>query len=275
MTKIIDPVVATYYSEQVKVAYQAGAILRPHVRVQNGVVGGTAEFPRLSRGTARLHVPASPRVPMNVTYAKAVATMRGFSAAQYSDDIERTRIAFDERPVLAEVIGLACGRMVDQLLIDALVAALPTATIPDGGSGMAEAKLRNIVRLFDARAVPRGDRKLVVSAKVYDDIRALNLAVSKDFGETGAARTGVVPQVYGLDVLLIDDARDEGGLPLGGGIRQCFAFDRQALGLAINMESELEINWVPTHAAWLLEKRFAAGATVIDPAGVIRVDCTE
>lgn len=275
MTKSIDPVQATWFSQSVKLAYQNTVILRPHVRTEEGVIGSSAEFPRITRGAARVHVPASPRLPMNVSYSKAVATMQAWSAAQYADAIERYRVRFDEIPVLSETIGGAVARRIDQVILDQLIALLPSPTIADGGTGMTDAKLRQIARIFDERAVPRGDRKLVVTAKVYDDIRGLPVAQSRDFGETSAARTGVIPSVYGLDVLLIDNARDEGGLPISAGVRRCFAFDRTAIGLAINVESDLEINWIPERAAWLLEQRFSAGACVIDPDGVIRVDCTE
>lgn len=275
MTKIIDPVQATWFSRSVKVAYQNSAILRPHVRTESSVVGNTAEFPRITRGMARVHIPASDRVGMNVTYAKSVATMSGWSAAQWADSIEKYRVVFDEIPPLSEVIGAAIGRRMDQVIIDPMVAAFGGATIVDGGVGMTDPKLRQIARIFDQRAVPRGSRKVVVSAKVYDDIRGLAIAQNRDFGETAVGRTGVVPTIYGLDILMIDDARDEGGLPLAGGIRQCFAFDRDAIGLAINVESPLDINWVPLRAAWLLEQRFSAGSCVIDADGVIRVDCTE
>lgn len=275
MTKTIDPVQATWYATSVKVAYQSGTILRPHVRTETNVTGGIAEFPRITRGMARVHVPASDRVGMNVTYGKGVATMQAWSAAQWADSIEKTRIVFDEVPPLSEVIGAAIARRVDQLPVDAMVAAFGAPTIADGSTGMTDAKLRQIVRLFDARAVPRGNRKVVVSAKVYDDIRSLAIAQNRDFGETAVGRTGVVPAIYGLDILLLDDARDEGGLPLNAGIRQCFAFDRDALGLAVNTETAVEINWVPLRAAWLLEQRFSAGACVVDADGLIRVDCTE
>lgn len=275
MTKVIDPVVATYYASTIKVAYQSGAILRPHVRVQTGIVGQTAEFPRISRGMARVHVPASPRVPMDLAYNKATATMSAWSAAAWSDQIEQTRIAFDEPPPLSRACGLAIARRVDQLVIDAMVAAFGAATIVDGGAGMTEPKLRQIARIFDQRGVPRENRKLLVSATVYDQIRSLAVAQNQDFGATAAVRTGVVPPLFGLQVIMIDDARDEGGLPIVSTVRRCFAFDSDAVGLALGAEPALDINWIPERAAWLIEQRFSGGAAVIDPDGVIRVDCVE
>jgi len=271
----INNITRIWFSEAITVAYQGKVVLRPHVTVKTGITGATAEFPLVNRGMARAHVPASPRIPIGVTYTKKVATMQAWSAAEWADDIEQTRTVADERPYLAEIIAAAIARRMDQLPIDQMVAERPTPDIPDGGTGMTEAKLRQIARIFDSRAVPYGERKLLVSATVYDQIRGLAIAQNRDFGETSTARTGRVPNLYGLDIVMLDDARDEGGLPIASNVRRCFAWDRRAVGLAIGAERPVEINWVPTHAAWLVEQRFSAGAVVIDPQGLIRVDCVE
>lgn len=275
MTKVIDPVIATYYSSTIKTAYQNNAILRPYVRVQTGVVGGIAEFPRISRGLARVHVPGAERQFMDLTYNKATATMSAWTAPAFSEQIEQTRIVFDEPPPLSETIAAAIARRVDQLSIDAMVAALGAATIVDGGTGMSDAKLRQIARIFDQRAVPRTDRTLLVSATVYDQIRSLSIAQNLDFGPSSAARTGMLPPIYGLNIIMIDDARDEGGLPIVSTVRRCFAFDRQAVGLAFGLETGVSIDWIPMRRGWLIEQVVSAGACVIDPDGVIRVDCVE
>jgi hypothetical protein len=271
----LDPVVATWYDQSCKAAYAGAALLRRTVRTETGITGGTAEFPRVTRAMAKPHVPATPRSALGVAFQKQVCTLTAWDATEYVDTLDATRIRFDQRPVLSTVIGQAMGRREDQLLIDPMVAAFGAATIADGGAGMSDAKLRQIVRLFDQRAVPRENRFVIVSAKVYDDIRSLPIAQNKDFGESAVGRSGVLPSVYGLQIVLIDDARPEGGLPLSGGIRQCFAYDRDAVGLAIAREEPLRTEWVPHLAAWQLSMRARLGGVVIDPEGIIRVDCTE
>lgn len=271
----LDPVIATWYDQACKAAYANAALLRSTVRVETGIVGGTAEFPRVSRGMAKPHVPVTPRVPVGATYAKAVCTLTAWDATEYVDNLDSTRIRFDQQPVLARVLGQAYGRREDQNIIDPVVAAFGAPTIADGGTGMTEAKLRQVVRIFDSRAVPRENRWLIVSAKVYDDMRSLSVAQNKDFGETSAARSGVIPTLFGLKVVMIDDARPEGGLPLSGNVRQCFAWDSDAVGLAIAREEPLRVEWVPHLAAWQLSMRGRMAGVVIDPEGVIRVDCTE
>jgi hypothetical protein len=271
----LDPVVAAWYDQSCKAAYENGAMLRRTVRVETGIVGGTANFPRISRAMARPHVPATPRVAAGATYANAVATLAAWDATDYVDRLDATRVNFQQPPVLATVLGNAMARRQDQVLIDVLAAGFGTATIAAGGTGMTDAKLRQVVKTFDERAVPLNDRFLIVSAKVYDDIRSLPVAQSKDFGDTEAARTGRLPTIYGIQVVLIDNARPEGGLPYSGGTRQCFAYDRNALGLAIAAEESTNIEWVPHLAAWQISIRARFGGVLIDPEGALRVDCTE
>jgi hypothetical protein len=271
----LDPVVATYYSTAVKSAYDNGSILRPYVRVETGVVGGTAEFPRYGRGMARRHVPSTPRVPLGVSADKAIATLIAWDATEYDDRLHRTLVRFDTMPPLAEVVGKACGRRLDQTIIDPLIANFASATIPAGGVGMTEGKVREVVRLFDSRAVPRENRYLLVSATVYDQMRAIPTLTSRDFGETSVARTGQLPTVFGVTVIMMDDVRPEGGLPKSGAIRQCFAWDRMAVGVALGAEENTQIDWIPMLKSWQVNQGFTAGGVVIDPEGVIRVDCQE
>lgn len=271
----LDPVVATYFATAVKSAYDNGSVLRPYVRVETGVVGGTAEFPRYGRGMARRHVPSTPRVALGVAANKAVATLIAWDATEYDDRLHRTLVRFDTIPPLAEVVGKACGRRIDQTIIDPLVANFSAATIPAGGVGMTEAKVRQVVRLFDSRAVPRENRVLLVSATVYDQMRAIPALTSRDFGETAVARTGQLPTVFGMTVVMLDDVRPEGGLPKTGTTRQCFAWDRMAVGLALGAEEPTQIDWIPHLVSWQVRQGFTAGGVVIDPEGVIRVDCEE
>lgn len=274
-TPQLDPVVATYYATAVKSAYDNGSILRPYVRLETGVVGGTAEFPRFGRGMARRHVPSTPRVALGVAADKAVAALLAWDSTEYDDRLHRTLVRFDTIPPLAEVVGNACGRRIDQTVIDALTASFGAATIPAGGTGMTDAKLRQVVRIFDSRAVPRKDRVLLVSATVYDQMRSIVELTSRDFGETAVARTGQLPTVYGMTVIMLDDVRPEGGLPISGTTRQCYAWDRTVVGLAMGAYEPTQIEWIGHLVSWQVRQGFTAGATVIDPEGVIRVDCVE
>lgn len=55
----LDPVVAAYFHFTCKAAYENGALLRRTVRVETAIIGGPAQFPRISRAT-RLRATAVP-----------------------------------------------------------------------------------------------------------------------------------------------------------------------------------------------------------------------
>lgn len=262
------------FDAQVKAAYQSMGLLRPHVRVLNNVVGGTARFRRYARGVAQVRVPQTDVRPMNTQYAEATATLADWHAAEYTAKLDQALTNIDERQVVATNIGGAVARRMDQMILDALDAATPSADIAAASLGLTDAKMRRMQALFDQRAVPLGKRKMAISARAKEDLLSDARFSSRDFVESYVVRTGNLPQIYGFDIVVID-ARDEGGLPIASTIRSNFAWDADAVGLAIGIEPELEVNYIPEKTSWLSVQELKAGAVVIDALGVLQIDTVE
>lgn len=262
------------FDAQVKAAYQNAGLLRPHVRVRTGIVGGTHRFRRVNRSVASPRIPQTPVSPMGTSYAEAIATLTDWHAADWTDNLDQALTNIDERSILATNIGAAIGRRIDQMIIDAALAANPSANIGAGGAGLTYDKVRRAKSLMDARGVPFGQRKLVISARGMEDLVGENRFISADFVEQRVVRTGQMPPILGFDVIMIED-RLEGGLPLVTTTRTCFAFDMQAVGLAIGVETPLEVNYVPEMTSWLSNQMIKAGAVTIDALGVIEIDTVE
>ena len=262
------------FDSQVKAAYQAMAKLRKHVRTKTNVRAATMRFRRASRGVATPRIPQTNVVPMNTNYAEAIATLSDWNAAEYTDVFDQAKTDVDERQVVANNIAGATGRREDQLIIDALDAANASANIAAGGTGMTFDKLRRVVSIFDARAVPEGMRKLAISARGKEDLLGENRFISRDFVEAYVVREGRLPRILGLDIEVIED-RDEGGLPLVTTTRTCFAWDMQAIGLAIGVEHATSVDWIAEKTSWLSNRIFSAGAVAIDPLGVIEIAAVE
>jgi hypothetical protein len=262
------------FDAQVKAAYQNAGLLRPHVRVRTGVVGGTCRFRRFNRAVATPRVPQTDVVPMGTTYGEAIATLTDWSAADYTDNLDQALTNIEERSVLATNIGAAIGRRIDQMIIDALDAANGSPNIAASGTGLTYDKVRRAKALLDARGVPLGQRKLVMSARGLEDLLGENRFISRDFIEGSVVRTGQMPPILGFDLVMIED-RLEGGLPLVSTTRTCFAFDMQAMGLAIGVETPLEVNYIPEKTSWLSNQMIKAGAVSIDTLGVIEIATVE
>ena len=269
-------VAQTEFDAQVKAAYQSAGKLRKHVRVKTGVVGSTTEFRRAARGVATPRIPQTDVIPMGTTYAKVTATLSDWNAPEYTDVFDQQKTNVQERGIVAGNIAGATGRREDQLIIDALDAANASQAIPHAGTGFTYAKLLRIGTLFDQRAVPEGMRKLAISARAKEDL--LNdtnrLFISRDFVSRGVLETGKLPPILGFDIEVIDN-RDEGGLPLSGSVRTNFAWDMQALGLAVGIDHRTTVDWIPEKTSWLANRIFSAGAVAIDPLGVIEIEAQE
>ncbi len=262
------------FDSMVKAAYQGSAKLRKHVRTRTGIKAATCRFRRSSRGVATQRIPQTNVIPMNTGYAEAIATLTDWNAAEYTDVFDQAKTDVDERMVVATNIAGATGRREDQLIIDALNAANGSATIVHGSAGLTFDKLRRIVSIFDARAVPEGKRKLAISARGKEDLLGENRFISRDFVESYVMREGRLPRILGLDIEVIED-RDEGGLPLASTTRTNFAWDADAMGLAIGIEHATSVDWIAEKTSWLSNRIFSAGAIAIDALGVIEVETTE
>lgn len=262
------------FDAMVKAAYQTGGLLRPHVRVRTGVIGGTAKFRRASRGVAQPRIPQTDVIPMNTSYAEATATLADWHAADYTDVFDQQKNSIGERQIVANNVGLAVARREDQIIIDALDAANGSPTIAAGGTGLNYAKLLAAQRYMNARAVPRGQRKLVISARGQEDLLGDNRFLSSDFVGKRAVETGELPNILGFDIVVLDD-RDEGGLPLVSTTRTSFAYDAQAIGYALGLETETMVDWIPEKTSWLTQKGLVAGAIAIDALGIIEIATVE
>lgn len=264
------------FDAQVKAAYQNASLLRNYVRVKTGVVGASTKFRKYSRGVASPRIPQTDVVPMGTTHAEVTATLADWHAADYVDRQDQDKTNVQEMPIIATNVGAAIGRRLDQIVIDALAAAKGSADIAHASTGLTYAKLANINKLFSAAAVPRGRRNLLIEADGEEDLIAEAKFTSLDYISKAVIESGKLPPtLLGMNIIVLDDARDEGGLPLASTTQTCFAWDTQALGLAIGgMERPVQIDWVPEKNSNLAAQFFSGGAIAIDTAGIFEIEYT-
>jgi hypothetical protein len=274
MAQTISQIAQIEFDAQIKAAYQSTSRLTPHVRVRTGVIGATASFRRAGRGVATSRIPQSDVVPMNIQYGSATATLTDWNAAEWSDQLDQALTNIDERSIIVQNVAGAIGRRKDQMIIDALDAAYGSPVIPLNASGLTDAKMRRAMAIFDSRAVPLEDRKMIISARGKEDLIGEQRFTSRDFVTQTVIETGRLPPLYGFQIEVIDD-RDEGGLPLVSTTRTCFAFERSAVALAVGVEPRVATDWVPEKTAWLVNQVLKAGAVVVDALGVIEIATQE
>lgn len=265
------------FDAEVKQAYQGARALAGVTRERTNVEGNQVKFPKIGKGTATVRVPQTDVTPLNVTYSQITATMSDYIAAEYSDIFQQSKVNFDERQELVQVVGGAIGRRMDQLVIDALNAASSPSTVATsvGGAGtnMNLAKLLAAKKALDAKNVPADGRCMIIHANGLSALLDETELTSSDFATVKALSTGEIDTFLGFKFITLGD-RDEGGLPLPS-TRTCFAFHRDAVGLGISMNQRSEINYVPEKTSFLVSSMFSAGAVAVDDEGIVKISATE
>ena len=265
------------FDAEVKQAYQGARALAGVTRERTNVEGNQVKFPKIGKGTATVRVPQTDVTPLNVTYSQVTATMSDYIAAEYSDIFQQSKVNFDERQELVQVVGGAIGRRMDQLVIDALNAASSPSTVATsvGGAGtnMNLAKLLAAKKALDTKNVPAEGRCMLIHANGLSALLDETELTSSDFATVKALSTGQLDTYLGFKFITLGD-RDEGGLPLPS-TRTCFAFHRDAIGLGVSMNQRSEINYVAEKTSFLVSSMFSAGAVAIDDDGIVKISATE
>lgn len=269
----------TSFDAMVKQAYQRGGVLRPRVRVKQGVNGSSHVFPKLGKGVATPRIPQTDVVPMNVLHTKATATLSDWSAAEYTDIYDIEKLSFDERRELAGVVAGGLGRREDQLILNAMAASYNATTVDVnvGGSntGLNLAKILRMGRLMDDAGVPNdGRRTLACSARAIEQALAETQVGSADYNALMPLMKRELTNFAGFNFVFIE-TRTEGGLVLSSNTRNNFAFHQDAIGLAVGIDMRTEVTYIAEKTSWLTNGIMSAGAVTIDTDGVFLVQTYE
>ena len=278
----LSPAFVQLFDSEVHQAYQGSAQLQNVCRMRTGVVGNTVNFPKIGKGQATLRNPGTDVVPLNTSFTSVNVSMEDYNASEYSDIFLQTKINFDERRELAQVVGSSIGRRQDQIIIDAINAATAGSTVAKTvvTTGTAAASNLNIGKILaakkalDAKNVPPSDRHFVIHANNLAGLLSDERAVSGDYQNLRALVAGDINSVLGFTFHTIGD-RDEGGLPLATNDRTCFAFHKSAIGCAVAMAPSTEINYIAEKTSFLVTAKLSMGAVAIDPEGIVDVTCDE
>lgn len=271
------------YDTEVKLAYQGMGTLRKRVKLKTGVVGQSHNFQTMGQGVAVKHTSNELITPADYQHAKVPATLTNWRIGDYTDLFDQAETTIDERADLAKSNAMALGRAEDQLIIDALDAATSIAGTVDedfgGTNSLINAdKLRRAKRYLVARQVgPGTDHTMLINAAGLEGALSEIEVTSSDYQIMKALVDADLDQkkAFGFTFTVIED-RAEGGLPFGSAsIRLCFAFDRNAVGLATGIEPTSAVDWIPERYSWLSQGVLKAGVAVIDPLGVVEVQSYE
>lgn len=266
----------TEFDPMVKQAYQGESLLMGKVRTRTSVNAKTYSFPKLGKGIASLRIPQTDVIPMNVVHTAVTATLVDWDASDYSAVEDLDKLAFDEKRELVMSAAKAIGRRLDQIIIDAMAAsAFATQVDEDEGGTNTSLNIEKLTlthQLLTANGVPMQGRTLLVNAKALRNFISETEVASSDFNTVRALASGRVDNYMGFDIVTMEDRTNEGGLPLyAANERNCFAFHRDAVGLALTNGTRSSVDWIPEKKSWLITSSITAGAVTVDTDGVIDV----
>lgn len=270
----------TEFDPLVKQAYQGQSRLMGKVRTRENVNAKTYSFPKLGKGIASLRIPQTDVVPMNVVHTAQTVTLVDWDASDYSAVEDLDKLAFDEKRELVISISSAIGRRLDQIIINAMDSsafATQVATSVGGtNTSLNIEKIMRAKRLLDANGVPMDGRTMAINAVALENAMLETEIGSSDFNVMKSLAMGELKTFAGFEFVMIEDRANEGGIPLpSANTRNCFAFHRDAVGMAMTGGIKSSVDWIPEKKSWLISSGITAGAVTVDTDGVIDVLCYE
>lgn len=277
MSNQLPNVAITDFASDVHAEYQSsGFKLKNTIRLRQGVVGATTQFPVQAEGIAQQKAIQADVIPMNVNYTPVTVNLEDWHAAEYTDLFSQQEVNFDERMELVRTCAMAIGRRMDQMIIDALDASGTANTIANGGTNFTYDKLRTGIQKLHANNAGMNGMFALTSAAGENQLLDENQLTSSDFVNSRVIENG------GLDGLklagvhwTVIGSMTEGGITTAANIAQCYLWDKMSVGMAIGLDFRTEVNYIPEKTSWLTTSLFKANAVAIDATGIVQVDIDE
>ena len=258
--------VTQFADDVIHAAQQKTSKLAGSVRTVRNVVGSTYKFNTLSKGgyvknksrfedltvmsdSSKSMGGSASYVGGVASHATVTATLNNYVAGEYVDDFDQLKTNFDFRQTYAESIGAALARAYDTEIVDALDASSPSTTVTASG-GLTKAKFLEIAEGLNSNSVDTADRFVVISPAALTDLLAdsgVTTAADGPISNTALA-TGFIPNFLGFNIV-VSNLLNEAST----GVRKCYAFQKNSVGLAIGKDVTAMINYVPQKVyTWLL-----------------------
>ena len=262
------------FESEVHMAYQRmGSKLRNTVRQLNNVKGNQARFQKVGKGSATEKSRHANVPTMEVTHNTVDVTLSDFYAADYVDRLDELKTNIDERQVLSQSAAAALGRKTDQLIIDVLDAGTNSNNVVHGSAGLTLAKSLTVYEAFGEADVPDdGQRYFVVSPAGWADLLQIDQFSRAEYvGEKDLPYAGGLTAKRWLGFMWFTFS----GLSISSTTRDCHAWHRSSVGLAMGSDIRTEVNYIPEKVSNLITSYMSMGAVMIDNEGAIECQITE
>lgn len=273
MSTSLDTAFIKQFEREVHEAYQRqGSKLRNTVRSINNVKGASTTFQKVGKGTASTKSTHGMVPVMNLDHTNVECTLQDFYAGDWVDHLDELKTNIPERQVIAAAGANALGRKTDELIINALATA-STHVVVEANTGLTKQKVLDAFEIFGANDVPDdGQRYAVIGWKQWTNLLALPEFSNADYvGQASLPYATSTQAKQWLGTIWIPHS----GLPVASDIRKCFFFHKTAIGHASGSDVQSDISWHGDRAAHFVNNMMSQGASLIDAAGVVVIECDE
>ena len=282
-TSISTSFITSYEAKVHEVFQRQGSYLKDAVRVKDNVIGSTAVFQKIGKGTATTKARHGTITPMNQTHTAPSVTLADFYAGDWVDKLDEAKININERDAIASGGAMALGRKVDDQIttvLDSTSQTTITLTVTSKATVLATA-----IEFAEAawnNDVPNdGQVYAVVTPRYWSQLMTTDQFSRAEWvGTDGSAfKSGpAIGRGKWKDWMGIKWKMQTGLPGAGTATAKVFVWHKMAVGYAVaqsagnvagNEAVAADITWHGDRASHFVNHMMSGNAVMIDDTGVI------
>ena len=290
MSTSIDTAFITSYEAKVHEVFQRmGSYLKEAVRVKDGVVGSTAVFQKIGKGTATTKARHGTITPMNQTHTAPSCTLVDFYAGDWADKLDEAKTNINERDAIASGGAMALGRKVDDQITTVLdTTTQTTKTITVSSKANILGTTLAWVEAAWENDVPNDNQVFaVVTPRMWSQLMTLDQFQRSEYvGADGMSyKAGpAIGKGRWKDWMGVKWKMQTGLPGAGTDTAKCFIWHKTAVGYAVaqsagniagNESVAADITWHGDRAAHFINHMASGQAVMIDDTGVIEANLND
>lgn len=284
MSTSIDTSFITSYEAKVAEVFQRqGSYLRDAVRVKDNVIGSTAVFQKIGKGTATTKARHGTITPMNQTHTAPSVTLQDFYAGDWVDKLDEAKTNINERDAIASGGAMALGRKVDDQItavLDTTTSTVITLTVTSKAAVLATA-IEFAEAAWDNDVPNDGQVYAVVTPRYWSQLMTLDQFMRAEYVDPSgmAFKSGpAVGRGKWKDWMGIKWKMQTGLPGAGTASAKVWIWHKMAIGYAVaqaagnvagNEAVAADITWHGDRAAHFVNHMMSGNAVMIDDTGVI------
>ncbi len=270
-TTTIESSFIKHFEAEVHTAYQQqGSKLKNTVRSKNNIQGVSTTFQVIGAMTATTKTRNAQITPSNITHAPVECTLTDYYAGEWVDQLDELKVGHDERKAVALAGAYALGRKTDELIINALSGA--TQSVGSASETLTKERILSAFTLLNENDVPDdGERYALVGPDQWNQLLSIEeFSSAKYVGEAYPMLSGSESRKWMGIVWIMHN-----GLPKTDNSHTCFVYHKTAVGHASGQDIKTDITWHGDYAAHFVNNMMSQGACLIDPKGVVKLECSD